>query len=298
MHDAVKAHAERIGEAMVCAMETGELVTVLTGAGVSAESGIPTFRGSEGYWTVGSRNYQPSDIATQSMFREDPREVWKWFLFRRGVCMDAVPNPGHLAITRMEAAFRDRFRLITQNVDGLHLRAGSTAERTYQVHGNLNYMRCARECSPSAWPIPKAMPRKARGDGLSEAEWQMLTCPTCGAIARPHVLLWDEYYDEQHYRFQSSLGVASNTCLLIVVGTTGGTNLPHHVAAGVLRRGGTIIDVNIQSNVFSDAAQRSAGGGFLQGSSGDILPELADIVDSSVARQSTLTREMRSTKDA
>ncbi|NOS74904.1 MAG: RNA polymerase subunit sigma, partial [Methyloglobulus sp.] len=119
--------------------KTGELITVLTGAGVSAESGIPTFRGEEGYWTVGSRNYQPSEIATQAMFQRNPKEVWKWFLYRRGICEDALPNPGHLAIVKMEKLLGSRFRLVTQNVDGLHLRAGSNIDRTYQVHGNLNY---------------------------------------------------------------------------------------------------------------------------------------------------------------
>ncbi|MEQ1739336.1 MAG: Sir2 family NAD-dependent protein deacetylase [Methyloglobulus sp.] len=131
-------------------LKTGDLITVLTGAGVSAESGIPTFRGPEGYWTVGSRNYQPSEIATQAMFQRNPKEIWKWFLYRRGICEDALPNPGHLAIVKMEKLLGSRFRLVTQNVDGLHLRAGSNIDRTYQVHGNLNYMRCARECSVPA----------------------------------------------------------------------------------------------------------------------------------------------------
>jgi len=101
------------------ALKTGELITLLTGAGVSAESGIPTFRGREGYWTVGSKNYQPSGIATLSMLQQNPKEGWKWFLFRRGFCEAATPNPGHLAIAQMEERLGSRFRLITQNVDGL-----------------------------------------------------------------------------------------------------------------------------------------------------------------------------------
>lgn len=180
----------------------------------------------------------------------------------------------------------NRLRVITQNVDGLHLRAGNTLERTYQVHGNLNYMRCSRDCSPAAYPIPEDMPKKARGEDLSGAEWDMLTCPACSCMARPNVLLWDEYYDEQHYRFDSSLRAASKTSLLIVVGTTGSTNLPHHVVANVLRRGATIIDVNIEPSMFSKVALRSAGGMFIQGNSSDILAAIADLIKAEIATRS------------
>lgn len=258
--------------------KTGELITVLTGAGVSAESGIPTFRGPEGYWTIGSRNYQPSEIATQAMFQRNPKEVWKWFLYRRGICEDALPNPGHLAIVKMEKLLGSRFRLVTQNVDGLHLRAGSNIDRTYQVHGNLNYMRCTRVCSSTIFPLPFGLSRKARDYDLSTSEWGMLVCPKCGTITRPHVLLWDEYYDEQYYRFESSLDAASKTALLIVVGTTGSANIPNQIVATVLERGGTIIDINPNFNVFSEAARQSAEGLFLQGNSASILPTLADLV--------------------
>ncbi|MEQ1484961.1 Sir2 family NAD-dependent protein deacetylase [Methyloglobulus sp.] len=267
-------------------LKTGDLITVLTGAGVSAESGIPTFRGPEGYWTVGSRNYQPSEIATQAMFQRNPKEIWKWFLYRRGICEDALPNPGHLAIVKMEKLLGSRFRLVTQNVDGLHLRAGSNIDRTYQVHGNLNYMRCARECYSTIYPLPSGLSRKARGDDLSKNEWDMLVCPKCGAMTRPHVLLWDEYYDEQYYRLESSLDAASKTALLIVVGTTGSANIPNQIVATVLRRGGTVIDINPNFNVFSEAAQRSAGGLFLQGNSASILPTLADLIIDLIANGS------------
>jgi NAD-dependent deacetylase len=278
----MKIHADRLRTAVADALKTGGLVTVLTGAGVSAESGIPTFRGPEGYWTIGSRNYQPSEIATGAMLHKHPEEVWKWFLFRRGVCADALPNPGHVAVSGMERLLGNRFRLITQNVDGLHLRAGNTLERTYQVHGNLNFMRCRSECSPELYPVPEDIPKKARGDDLSSAEWDMLKCPACGAMTRPHVLFWDEYYNELHYRSQSSLRAADQTSLLIVVGTTGATTLPHQVVGIVLRHGGTIFDVNIEANIFSNAVLQSPGGRFIQGSSGVIMPMLADLINEQV----------------
>src|SRR5512136_588391 len=95
-------------------------VVVLTGAGISAESGIPTFRGQEGYWVVGSRNYMPTQMATHEMFEQNPDEVWRWYLYRFGVCRDAQPNAGHRAIVVLEEALGDRFTLVTQNIDGLH----------------------------------------------------------------------------------------------------------------------------------------------------------------------------------
>jgi NAD-dependent deacetylase len=274
----MKTPIDPIKPAVANALKSGGRVTVLTGAGVSAESGIPTFRGPEGYWTIGSRNYQPSEIATGDMLRRHPEEVWKWFLFRRSVCADALPNAGHRAIFEMEGILGSRFRLITQNVDGLHLRAGNTPARTYQVHGNLNFMRCSRECTPAVYPVPPGIPKIARGDDLSGAERVLLKCPACGAMTRPHVLFWDEYYNEPYYRYESSLRAAGETSLLIIVGTTGSTNLPHQVANIVLQRGGTIFDVNIGRSVFSQAAQESPGGRFLKGRSSEILPRLLEIV--------------------
>jgi len=165
----------------------------------------------------------------------------------------------------MEERLGSRFRLITQNVDGLHLRAGNTSERTYQVHGNLNYMRCSRErCADAVYPLPESLPRISRGDDLSASTWGMLICPKCKSMTRPHVLLWDEYYDEPHYRFESSLDAAGKTALLIVAGTTGSANLPNQVVSTVLRLGAAIIDINPDFNIFSEAAQRSPGGLFLQ----------------------------------
>src|SRR2546428_9434824 len=92
-------------------------ILVLTGAGISAESGIPTFRGKDGYWTVGSAVYQPQEIATFEMFSRVPEEVWRWYLWRFGVCRDARPNAGHAALVEMERALGDRFTLVTQNID-------------------------------------------------------------------------------------------------------------------------------------------------------------------------------------
>lgn len=252
----------------------GSLV-VLTGAGISAESGIPTFRGEEGYWTVGSKEYHPQEMATRSMFGKHPDEVWSWYLYRRTVCRNARPNPGHRAVVDLERALGDRFLLITQNVDGLHLRAGNSLERTYQIHGNIDYSRCSSGCRSNLIPLPKDFLPKGKGESVSEAEQKALVCPACGGSLRPHVLWFDECYDEEKFRFHSSIKAASEAAMLLVVGTSGATNLPMQVGQIALTRGATIIDINPTPNPFSRLAQRAESGFYVAGSGGSILPQIA-----------------------
>ncbi len=249
-------------------------ITVLTGAGISAESGIPTFRGPEGYWTVGSKVYQPQEMATFQMFSQQPDEVWKWYLYRMGICGRAEPNPGHLALVAMEQRFGDRFTLITQNVDGLHLRAGNTPARTHQIHGNVFHMRCSRECTPAVYPIPATVLPKTKEEHLTDEDRRHLRCPRCGQRSRPHILLFDESYNEHHYHFHSSLKAAQETGLLLVVGTAGATNLPNQVAHEVYQHGGVIIDVNIATNPFAQLAENSTRGFFIQEPSAAALPAI------------------------
>lgn len=263
-HDLAERLA-RVGES--------EQVTVLTGAGISAESGIPTFRGPEGYWTVGSRVYQPQEIATHEMFSRRPRDVWRWYLYRRGVCRSASPNAGHLSLVALERHLGDRTVLLTQNVDGLHLRAGNQPARTWEIHGNIDFMRCDKACTAERFVIPDAIGPIERDGDLRSEQWARLTCPRCGGLARPHVLLWDEYYDETFYRFESSMMRAGETDLLIVVGTTGSTNLPVRVAGTVARMGATIVDVNPEDNAFGDLA-RVAGGFVVRAPASEALPEI------------------------
>jgi NAD-dependent deacetylase len=235
------------------------LVTVLTGAGISAASGIPTFRGPEGYWTVGAREYTPQQMATRAMFSRAPEHVWSWYLHRLGVCRAAEPNVAHLAIVDLERALGDRFLLITQNVDGLHLRAGTTPARTYAVHGELEWVRCARPCADARRPMPAAVAVGRRGEGLTDDDRRALTCPRCGAWLRPHVLWFDESYDEPLFRFDSALRAAANTSLLLTVGTSGATTLPALVAQRAAGAGATLLDVNPVDNPFAQLARRSGG---------------------------------------
>jgi NAD-dependent deacetylase len=249
-------------------------IVFLTGAGISAESGIPTFRGPEGFWRVGSRNYQPTEMATAVAFARMPAEVWRWYLFRRGVCRSAAPNAAHRALVDFEERAGDRFLLVTQNVDGLHLRAGNSVARTYQIHGNVDFCRCVRGCPPAVRELPATLPEiweKERP--LDAAELAALRC-ACGDWLRPHVLWFDESYDEPLYRYVSAQRAAEKAAALIVVGTSGATSLPTRMCETVAARGGPLIVVDPEPTVFSELAERSARGIHLRGTATEIVPEL------------------------
>ncbi len=249
----------------------------LTGAGISAESGIPTFRGPEGYWTVGSQEYRPEEMATHAMFRRNPESVWQWYLYRLGVCRTAQPNAAHRALVDVERRLRDRFLIVTQNVDGLHLRAGNTPERVYQIHGNIELMRCSGECSEDIYPIPSSVKPKAKHERLTDQDRTALRCPLCRRSARPHVLWFDEYYDEAHYRYDSSIEAASNAAVLLVIGTSGTTTLPLVVGHRAAEQGALLIDINPERNPFSEMAEQS-GGAYVRGSAGEVLGLLAQLL--------------------
>jgi NAD-dependent deacetylase len=252
-------------------------VVVLTGAGISAESGIPTFRGKDGYWVVGSRHHLPQEMATQAMFRRSPEEVWRWYLYRFGVCRHAQPNAGHQALVDLEKALGDRFTLVTQNIDGLHRRAGSSVERTYCIHGDAAFVRCAQECGVGRLPLPDFTIRR-QNDPLDEDDRRRLTCPGCGGWLRPHVLWFDEYYDEENYRMESALRAAGQAELLLVVGTSGATNLPMQIGQVAFHRGIALVDVNPEANPFAELAAASPRGFFAQGSASQHLPGIVEVL--------------------
>jgi NAD-dependent deacetylase len=264
------------------------LLLVLTGAGISAESGIPTFRGADGFWTIGSRNYQPMELATRSAFESMPEHVWSWYLSRRAFCHAAEPNTAHVALVELERALGDRFLLITQNVDGLHRRAGSSESRTYQIHGCLDLIRCSEECTSAVFPMPEALGTTwdvgSDGRELTTRELSLLRCPICGALARPHVLWFDEYYDEERFRFQSSLLAADKAAALLVIGTSGATNLPIQIGERVAERQTSMIVVNPEPNPFSELAANVPRSVFLEGGAGENIPKLVDAICREQAR--------------
>jgi NAD-dependent deacetylase len=259
------------------------LILVLTGAGISAESGIPTFRGEEGYWRIGSRNYFPEELATRAAFSQMPDEIWGWYLYRRSVCRAASPNAGHLALAELERCLVERgdgdnFLLVTQNVDGLHLRAGNSAKRTFQIHGNLDFMRSVHDIEPAIFPLPRELgDHWERGRSLRAEERALLVCPN-GKPCRPHVLWFDESYDEERFRFESTLKAVERAAVVVVVGTSGGTNLPSMIVRRTAELGTPLLVINREPSPFSELAERLPSGHFVQGPAGEVLPPLVDVL--------------------
>ena len=196
---------------LLARLDAARRVFVLTGAGMSAESGIPTFREAQtGIWS----RYNPQELATQEAFEADPARVWRWYEHRRTAVREARPHAGHGALVELESLL-PKLTIATQNVDGLHLRAGSHPEKTYQIHGNVFFMRCAAECRPDLLALPEDLIGRDKDQPLAAHEKHLLACPACGGRARPHVLWFDEIYNEHHFRFQSALRAARATRLLV-----------------------------------------------------------------------------------
>jgi NAD-dependent deacetylase len=207
-------------------------VVALTGAGVSTESGVPTFRGPGGLW----RDYRPEDLASPEAFARDPVRVWEWYAWRRECIARATPNPAHRALAAMEEALPD-FLLITQNVDGLHSQAGS--RRVIELHGSLWRMRCVRE--GRVWedrrvPLPELPPR----------------CPACGALARPDVVWFGEPLPEAAWT--QAFRAAAEAEIFLIIGTSGlvepAASLPRWAHA----HGARLIEFNIEDTVLTPLA--------------------------------------------
>lgn len=252
-------------------------VVVLTGAGISAESGVPTFRGPGGYWTsADGRGFRAMDLARASTFARSPGLVWRFYLERLQHLATVEPNAAHVALVELERVLGDRCTLVTQNVDGLHQRAGSSGERTYAIHGDLGSVRCAVGCSRTVWPIaaPARRPGPAQLDGASGAPPSGLACPRCAGWLRPHVLWFDECYDEEWFRFDSTQTAVAAADLLIVVGTSGATTLPNLVVDSVDSRRVPFLVIDTESSPFAERASRSPHAAFVRGRAAARVPEV------------------------
>jgi NAD-dependent deacetylase len=163
-------------EELITQLRAAGTIVVVTGSGVSAASGVPTFRGNDGLW----RNFRAEDLATPEAFAHDPRTVWEWYDWRRTIVAGCQPNAAHEVLARWSA--RPGFTLITQNVDGLHERAGTA--NVIRFHGSLWELRCASDCGEAPWEE-----RRVPLDPLPPA------CPACGGLARPGVVWYGETID-------------------------------------------------------------------------------------------------------
>ncbi|MGA7275141.1 MAG: Sir2 family NAD-dependent protein deacetylase [Candidatus Udaeobacter sp.] len=235
-------------------------VLILTGAGVSAESGIPTFRGKDGYW----RNLDPAQLATPEAFARDPKLVWEWYHERRNRVWDAQPNAAHAAITRL-AQHSDEFLLVTQNVDNLHARAGLPKEKMVQIHGDIFVTRCCR-CDLGfterkhdyEHPPSVAATFGVAGEQEQEAENVVPKCAKCDALMRPGVvwfgeqLPWNEVQRVETYLDRGACDV------VIVSGTTAtfGYIVDWALRASPERFRGELIEVNPEETPLSRFATR------------------------------------------
>jgi len=220
-------------------------IAALTGAGISAESGVPTFRGADGLW----RQHRMEDLATPEAFQRDPRLVWTWYNWRRALIADKTPNPGHLALARLER-LKPAFQLITQNVDGLHQLAGS--RNLLEIHGSIWRVRCT-VCGQ----------RRIERNTLANPP----SCPACQGLLRPDVVWFGEALATD--RLDAAFRAVSQAEVLLVVGTSGLVQPAASLAWQAKRSGAWILEINIEPTPFSEHADA-----VLPGPAGRILPQL------------------------
>ena len=238
------------------AAASGGAIVVITGAGVSVESGIRPYRGVGGRWTEEGASAMKK--ATASYFVRHPEESWAWHLDRRSEVLAAAPNRAHDAVALLEASLGDRFTLITQNIDRLHLRAGGTPERTIELHGHLDGMRCSGGCEGIV-AVPEAVHGWETGDSIGAEHLEVLVCPVCGLVTRPHVLWFDEFYDEEHYGIVTAQRAVADASVCITVGTSGGVPIAERLASIAIKAGAMLIDVNPNDNELRHLALQCGG---------------------------------------
>jgi NAD-dependent deacetylase len=236
-------------------------ILVLTGAGVSAESGIPTFRGKDGYW----RNLDPTKLATPEAFARDPQLVWDWYRERRRRIRNARPNAAHEAIARL-AHQTNEFLLVTQNVDDLHARAGVPPEKMVRIHGDIFVTRCTR-CDWRAElcdaetnigdQIGLAGARPSTADNEKQnAEDGLPTCPKCNAFMRPGVVWFGEQLSRKELERVEDFLDGGACDVVIVAGTTATFGYIIDWALRASRNGAELIEVNPEETPLSRFATR------------------------------------------
>jgi NAD-dependent deacetylase len=223
-------------------------VLALTGAGISQESGVPTFRGRDGLW----KSFRAEDLATPEAFERDPATVWQWYNWRRSLIKPLAPNPGHYALAALEKAI-ETFTLVTQNVDGLHRAAGST--NPIEMHGTLWRVRCL-QCN-------KCFENR-------EVPIQILpTCNACGGLLRPDVVWFGEALDADLLHAISR--AVEKAHVMLIVGTSGKVQPAASFGLLAKKAGAFVVEVNRSKTPQSPFFDIS-----LEGKAGEILPLLVE----------------------
>ena len=236
------------------ALAVARSIVVLTGAGISAESGIPTFRDAmTGLWA----RYRPEDLATPEAFQRDPRTVWDWYAWRRERVAAVAPNAGHEALARLERQAVARgasFLLVTQNVDGLHAAAGSRS--LVELHGNIGRVKCFDRGHPARdWPRGTPGPPP---------------CAECGSPLRPDVVWFGEALPPE--ALEAALQATARCDLFLSVGTSGLVEPAASLPFAALERGAAVIEVNPQPTALAPRAWAA-----FAGKAGEVLPRLVPL---------------------
>ena len=226
-------------------------LAALTGAGVSQESGLRTFRDAqEGLWA----KYDPQDLASPEAFEQDPKLVWDWYSWRREAVKGVRPNAGHYALVEIEDKI-PQFTLITQNVDGLHRMAGS--RNVFELHGNIQRVRCS-ECGKFS---------KDWGDDLENVP----QCKLCGGLLRPDVVWFGESLPLN--QLEGAVKAARSCDVFFSIGTSGVVQPAASLAHAAKVQGAVVVEVNAEPTSLTEKADY-----FFQGKSGEILPKLVEAV--------------------
>ena len=236
-----------IPAALIARLRNARRVAVLTGAGISAESGVPTFREAQtGLWA----QYNPEELATPDAFRRNPKLVWEWYAWRQARVRQAEPNAGHRALVDMERRFAE-FTLITQNVDGLHRRAGN--QHLLELHGNLFRTKCFSEERPvESWPDSGEIPPR---------------CPHCGNVLRPDVVWFGESLPVA--TLHAAEHAAATAEVFFSIGTSALVYPAAELPFSALAAGATVVEINPHPTPLSAHVSYS-----LNGAAGVILPAL------------------------
>jgi NAD-dependent deacetylase len=239
---------------------SARIIGAFTGAGISAESNIPTFRGDEGIWT----KFKPEELANFDAFMKNPGLVWEWYSARKKIIHEAQPNPGHDALSELEAIFEEVI-IITQNIDNLHRRAGST--RVYELHGNIERNYCIK-CGTFY------------NDDLLLAGGLPPKCGTCGGLVRPDVVWFGEFLP--HDEFTASEDAAGRSDVFFSLGTSGIVYPAASIPLIAKSAGAFVIEINPETTPLTEIADVT-----ILGKTGVILPEIVTTLRSTKKERTT-----------